>query len=159
MPISRRLPISSEMVTNTAGNSLSVLVVDEEPEILSFLARILDSNGIRALLARDAGEAIGIAKRGYLPIDLVLTDVLLRPDATVPDIGSGPELVDRLRQMRPVLRALYMSAHLDRDVIRIELLDRGLFHTSKSSDHRGLIESIRTAAARPIQRAHGLGGR
>jgi CheY-like chemotaxis protein len=158
LPISCRLPIFLEAVTNPAGNSLSVLVIDKEPEILSFLARILDSNGIRALLARDAGEAIGIAKRSYLPIDLVLTDVLLRPDATAPEIGSGPELVDRLRQMRPLLRSLYMSAHLDRDVIRIELLDRGLCHTSKSSDHRGLIESIRAAAARPIQRAHGLGG-
>jgi CheY-like chemotaxis protein len=141
-----------------ASASLSVLVIDEEPAVLSFFARILDTNGIRALLARDAGEAIEIAKRGYLPIDLVMTDVLLRPAAAAPEIGGGPELVDRIRQIRPDVRALYMSAHVDQDVLRIEFLDRGLYYTSKSSDDRGLIESIRTVAATPMQRARGLGG-
>ena len=140
-------------------DSLSVLVIGEEPEILAFFARILDTNGIRALLARNALEAIGIAKRGYVPIDLVLTDVLLRPDAATPDIGSGQELVDRLRELRPDIRALYMSAHLDSGVIRIELLDRGLHHMSKSADDRGLIESIRTAAAgAPVGLVRGMGG-
>jgi CheY-like chemotaxis protein len=149
---------AEKRVTTTRKDALSVLVVDEEPAILSFFARILDTNGIRALLARDSGEAIGVAKRGYVPIDLVLTDVLLVPNTAVPDVGSGLELVDRLRQLRPDLRALYMSAYVESDVIRIELLERGLQHTSKSSDDRGLIESIRTAGARPITRASGLGG-
>src|SRR5580698_483772 len=56
----------TEVTPNNA--SLSVLVINEDAEILSFFARILDGNGIRALLARDAGEAVGIAKRGYVPI-------------------------------------------------------------------------------------------
>jgi DNA-binding response OmpR family regulator len=119
--------------------SLSVLVINDDAEILSFFARILDSNGIRALLARDTGEAVGIAKRGYVPIDLVLTDVLVKPDA-----------VDGLRQLRPEVRVLYMSAFLDGEVIRIELINHGFHTTSKNSDHGGLIESIRTAAARPL---------
>jgi len=128
---------------------LSVMVVDEDAEILSFFARILDSNGIRALLARNAGEAIGIAKRGYIPIDLILTDLVLQSDAAAPDLGSGRELVDRLRQLRPEVRALYMCAYIDSGVIRIELVDRGFHTTSRSSDNGGLIESIRTAAATP----------
>jgi DNA-binding NtrC family response regulator len=124
--------------------SLSVLVINEDAEILSFFARILDGNGIRALLARNSGEAAGIAKRGYVPIDLVLTDVAVNPDA-----------VDRLRQLRPEVRVLYMSAYLDGEVIRIELIGRGFHTTSKNSDHRGLIESIRTAAAGPLTRTAG----
>jgi CheY-like chemotaxis protein len=142
---------------STDSTSLSVLVVDEDAEILSFFARILGSNGIRALLARNAGEAVGIAKRGYVPIDLVLTDVVLKPDAAAPEGGSGSELVDQLRQLRPELRALYMSAFVDSEVIRIELVDRGFHTTSKSSDDGGLIESIRTAAARPL--VHTAGSR
>jgi CheY-like chemotaxis protein len=124
--------------------SLSVLVINEDAEILAFFARILDSNGIRALLARDAGEAIGIAKRGYVPIDLVLTDFALNPDA-----------VGGLRLLRPEVRALYMSAFLDSGVIRIELVDRGFHTTSRNSDHGGLIESIRIAAAAPRTRTSG----
>jgi DNA-binding NtrC family response regulator len=130
--------------------SLSVLVVDEDPEILSFLARILDINGIRALLARNHNEAIGIAKRGYVPIDLVLTDVFLEPDAGTPDLSSGPALVERLRELRPEVRALYMSAYIDSEIIRIKLMDGGFETTSRSPDDRGLLDSIRSAAAAPL---------
>ena len=137
----------------TDRTPLSVLVIDEDAEILSFFAKILDSNGIRALLARNASEAIGIAKRGYVPIDLVLTDVLLKPDAAAPDLGSGPAVIDRLRQLRPDAGALYMSACVDSGVIRIELVDRWVHTLSKNSDDRGLIESIRTAAKPAVQTA------
>ncbi len=127
------------------------------PKYSPIFAKLLDSYGIRALLARNAHEAEGIAKRGYVPIDLVLTNVLLKPDATAPDSGSsGLELVDRLRQLRPDIRALYMSACVDSEVIRIELVDRGVHALSKNSDDRGLIESIRAAAAKPL--VHTAGG-
>jgi DNA-binding NtrC family response regulator len=136
-------------------DSLSVLVVDEEPEVLSFFAKILDANGMRALLARNATEAIGIARRGYVPIDLVLTDITLKSEVAKPDLTSGQEMVDRLRELRPEIRALYMSAHLDAEIIRIELMERGFQTTSKSSDDTGLIESIRSAAAAPMVRRMG----
>jgi DNA-binding NtrC family response regulator len=136
-------------------DSLSVLVVDEEPEVLSFFAKILDANGMRALLARNATEAIGIARRGYVPIDLVLTDIALKSEVAKPDLTSGQEMVDRLRELRPEIRALYMSAHLDAEIIRIELMERGFQTTSKSSDDTGLIESIRSAAAAPMVRRMG----
>jgi DNA-binding NtrC family response regulator len=136
-------------------DSLSVLVVDEEPEVLSFFAKILDANGMRALLARNATEAIGIARRGYVPIDLVLTDIALKTEVAKPDLTSGQEMVDRLRELRPEIRALYMSAHLDAEIIRIELMERGFQTTSKSSDDTGLIESIRGAAAAPMVRRMG----
>jgi len=137
------------------ANSLSVLVVNGDPEILSFFARILDTDGIRALLASNHDEAIGIAKRGYVPIDLVLTDVLLKPDDGTPEPGSGPELVDRLRELRPEIRVSHMSANRDSEVIRIKLMDRGFETTWNSLDNRGLLESIRSAATAPLVRRMG----
>lgn len=128
---------------------LSVLIIDEEPDILVFLARMLDANGMRGLLARNMSEAVKIAESTFVPIDLVLTNVLLPPDPDTRGPGSGPELTDRLREIRPDLRAMYMSAWVDAGIIRIELLDRGLQYMSKSADTRGLIEAIR-AAARPL---------
>ncbi len=137
-------------------DSLSVLIVDEEPEILAFFARILDSNGMRALLARTPDEAIGIAKRGYVPIDLVVTDVLLRTEDTRPgEESNGSELIDRLREFRPDVRALYMSASADDEVIRVELMDRSFDARSKTDDP-GLVASIRAAATAPL--VHRVGG-
>lgn len=125
---------------------LSVLVIDEKPEILVFLARLLDSNGMRALLARNAEEAIGIARRSYVPIDVVLADVGLRPVSFEPGLSSASDLVGYLRRLRPFAGALYMSARIDAEVIRIELLDRADGQTPKGANPAALIESIRSAA-------------
>jgi CheY-like chemotaxis protein len=135
---------------------LSVLVIDDETEVLCFFAGILNANGMRALLAHNANEAIGIANRGYVPIDLVLTDVLLKPGAAVPDLDSGLELISELRRLRPGIRALYMSARLESEVIRIALMD-GDSPVWKRSDDPGLIEAIRAAASAPLVHAAGYG--
>src|SRR3984885_1971600 len=94
------------------SDPLSVLVVDEDASILAFLARLLDANGIRALLAPSAEEALAISQRSYVPINLILTDVTVRE--TVNDSVSesdGAQLASRLRQIRPDARVLYMSAY------------------------------------------------
>jgi DNA-binding NtrC family response regulator len=131
-------------------DALSVLVVDEDPEILAFFARMLDMNGMRALLARTPDEAVGIAARGYVPIDLVLTDVSLKTERGTPDAGSGSVLVERVRELRPEVRALYMSAYVDSEIIRIEMKDGAFETASNNLDHRGLLEVIRSAAATPL---------
>jgi DNA-binding NtrC family response regulator len=135
-----------------ASDSLSVMIVDEDPDILSFFARMLDSNGIRALLARNLKEAIGIAKRGYVPIDVIVTDVALRGDMAGPELTSGHDLVDLVRELRPDVRSLYMSAYLDGGVIKIEMMDRGFETNSSNPDTKGLLESIRHAATAPMVR-------
>jgi DNA-binding NtrC family response regulator len=140
-----------------ASDSLSVLVVDEDPDILAFFARILSINGIRALLARTPDEAMGIAKRGYVPIDLVMTDVALRSSPGNGEFASGRDLVEDLRRTRPEIKSLFMSSYLDSGVIRVRLMDRDFETTSKNPDHEGLIESIRRATRAP--RVHFAGTR
>jgi CheY-like chemotaxis protein len=133
------------------ADSLSVLIVDESTEILSFFSRLLHANGMRALLARNGEEAIRIAKLVYVPIDLVMTDIFLKPDAAVSGLGSGPEMLVRLREWRPDIPVLYMSAFVDSEAIRIELRPRRFGATSKTSDVPGLIESIRAAITAPFE--------
>jgi len=132
------------------SDPLSVLVVDEEPSILAFLARILDANGIRALLARSAEEALGIAERGYIPINLILTDVTVR-EALSDSVSesAGGQLVARLRQIRPEARALYMSAYTDAGMIRIQLMNRQRTPGDKTAGG-DLIASIRAEAIASI---------
>lgn len=133
-------------------DALSILVVDEAPEILNFFARLLDTNGMRALLARTPDEAIEIARREYIPIDLVVTDTVLKGDsARLWEETTGSEVVDRVRALRPNARALYMMAGADDEVIRLELAGT----TWKAGDP-GLVETIRAAATAPmVQRVGG----
>jgi CheY-like chemotaxis protein len=129
------------------SDHLSVLVVDEEASILAFLARMLDANGIRALLARSAEEALSIAQRSYVPINLILTDVTVR-EAVNDSVSKsdGAQLAARLRQIRPDARVLYMSAYTDAGMIRMQLMNQ---QGSRPGGVAGndLIASIRGEAA------------
>jgi CheY-like chemotaxis protein len=56
--------------------------------------------------AANAGEALLVCEREGQRIDLILTDVVM------PAL-SGRELADRLKQLRPGIKVLFMSGHTD----------------------------------------------
>jgi len=81
-----------------------VLLVDDEPLVRRPIARHLQRTGWRTLEA-DAGDAaLLLAAAGREPPRLVITDVLM-PGMT------GLELVQKLRERYPTLRALTMSGY------------------------------------------------
>jgi CheY-like chemotaxis protein len=136
------------------SDPLSVLVVDEDASILAFLARILDANGIRALLARSAEEALSIAQRSYVPINLILTDVTVR-EAVMDSVSesAGAQLASRLREIRPDARVLYMSAYTDAGVIRIQLMNGQQASQPDGMAGNDLIAAIRGEAVASISMA------
>jgi CheY-like chemotaxis protein len=130
----------------TVASPVSVLVVDEDPNILVFIARVLDASGMRALLARDGGEALEIAGRGDVPVDIVLTNAAIREH-------YEPSLLEQLHQVRTGIRELTMAACVEGGIFRVQPIQggRGAEYTAC---HDGLVESIRRSASRPqVQRA------
>jgi CheY-like chemotaxis protein len=153
--------VTMRIVTMKRGNKrmagsdpLSVLVVDEDASILAFLARLLDANGIRALLARSAEEAVSIAQRSYIPINLILTDVTVR-EAVNDSVSEsdGAQLASRLRQIRPDARVLYMCAYTDAGMIRIQLMNRQQASQPDGMAGDDLIASIRSEASASVSMA------
>jgi response regulator RpfG family c-di-GMP phosphodiesterase len=133
---------------NAPTNPISVLVVDGEPSILISIARILDASGMRALLARNGGEAVAIAERYYIPIDLMLTNT------AIPELHE-PELLNQLRRIRPGVRHLSMAASVDGRVTRIQLMTGGPGVEYRVCDDT-LAGSIRKAASAPYARGAGM---
>lgn len=84
----------------------TVLVVEDEPALLSLVRRQLESLGCRTLAARNGIEALERARIHPGSLDLVLTDVIM-PEC------DGPELVRRLRRQRNDFRVLYMTGYDD----------------------------------------------
>lgn len=82
------------------AGSETVLVVDDDRVVRSVTARVLRRAGYDVVEAETAGEALRIAEGRAL--DLLLSDVIM------PGM-SGPELVARVRTLRPESRALLMS--------------------------------------------------
>ena len=80
----------------------TVLVVDDEPTVLSTVRDGLAAHGYRVLEALDGETALGIAGSHQGPIALLLVDVVM--------LGlSGPEVATRLHAIRPDTKILFMS--------------------------------------------------
>lgn len=82
----------------------TILLVEDDGHVLSLVRRILRSGGYRVLCARDGRSALNLAVRRALPIDLLLTDVVM-PGMT------GAELALALSRRFPDMKVLYMSGH------------------------------------------------
>jgi len=81
----------------------TILLVDDEPDILATAREMLEGEGYQILDALNAEEAVRVAAGYAGPIHLLLTDVAM-PGA------SGQDLAQRLGLQRPDLRVLYMSS-------------------------------------------------
>ena len=100
---------SDSDATRVSRKSPWVLVVEDEASIRRMVSRVLRGRGYEVREARDGREGLEVAEN-MSRLDLVVADVVM------PAMG-GPELVDRLRKLRPELRVIFMSGftfdHLD----------------------------------------------
>ncbi len=117
-----------------SGGPRLVLLVEDDDAVRSVARRILVGSGYRVREARTPAEAISMAGDEPGPIDLVLTDVAL------PGV-SGATLVQRIRELHPEARVLFMSGH-DEAVSR-HGVDRGAAVVLKPFTVDGLRESVR----------------
>lgn len=96
-----------------------ILVVDDEPAVLSLLCAILSARGYVVAGAASGEQALAAYAACCRPVDLVVADVVM------PRM-SGPELADKLWEKDPGLRVLFIAGLPDTPVIRSAILDRGL---------------------------------
>ncbi len=84
----------------------TVLLVEDEDAVRSFVGTSLAGEAYTVLQARDGDEALRVSRRWPHPIHLMLTDVVM------PRM-NGRQLADRLEPERPEMRVLFMSGHTD----------------------------------------------
>ena len=97
-------------------NPKTVLVVDDEQDILILLKLILETHGYRALLASGAEGAMRFLGQKNLALDLLLTDVVM-PGMT------GTDLAKASKELRPELPVLFMSGFADTEAVRLKVWD------------------------------------
>jgi two-component system phosphate regulon response regulator OmpR len=116
-----------------------ILVVDDDPEIRKLLARYIESQGFRVLLAANCRELHDRLAASH--VDLIVLDVML-PD------GSGLEVCRDLRAQRSNVPIILLTA-LKEDVDRIIGLEIGADdYLGKPFNPRELIARVRAVLRR-----------
>jgi signal transduction histidine kinase len=90
-------------VSNCTGQT--ILLVEDEPELLHASARALTQLGYRVLSACDGPQALEVWARSRVVIDLLLTDMRM------PKGMSGLQLAEQLCAKKPSLKVVIMSGY------------------------------------------------
>jgi CheY-like chemotaxis protein len=99
--------------------SETILVVEDEDQVRTIVKRALERAGYAVLSAPNPQEALSLCDALPDPIDLLLTDVVM------PRM-NGRELYERLHELRPDMKVLFMSGYTDDAILRHGVLDEGV---------------------------------
>jgi two-component system cell cycle sensor histidine kinase/response regulator CckA len=114
----------------------TILLVEDEEAVRVLSRYVLLGCGYRVLEAGHGEEAVRLAEQGGTPIDLLVTDVVM------PQLG-GRALTDRLRQLHPRLKVLYLSGYTDDAVVRHGVLEREVAFLQKPFSPAALAQKVR----------------
>jgi two-component system cell cycle sensor histidine kinase/response regulator CckA len=89
-------------VADSVGGTETILLVEDQKEVLKFVAMVLAKYGYKVVQAQDPEEALRVC--AVQPVDLLVTDVVM------PKM-SGVELARHLRPSLPGLKAVFISGY------------------------------------------------
>jgi two-component system, cell cycle sensor histidine kinase and response regulator CckA len=113
-----------------------VLVVEDEPALVSIFQRALEHHGYRVLTAGNGEEALRVAESVEGRIDLVVSDIVM------PAMG-GRELVWRLRELYPDLPVILASGYTTADGALQMMEDLGAKFIAKPVDLGVLLRIVK----------------
>ncbi|MGD0212381.1 MAG: PAS domain S-box protein [Terriglobales bacterium] len=123
-----------ETIAPTRQGTTVLLVEDDE--IMRGLTRtVLEEQGYTVVEADDGKSMLDWVEAHPGPIDLLLTDVVMRR-------MSGPELVERLTATHPNLKVVFMSGYTGELMAEREILKRGITLLEKPFTRTALLNTI-----------------
>src|ERR1700730_7675368 len=110
------------MATPSSKPAETILVVDDDPEVLSLAVDILRLAGYTVRGTGDPHQALRLARNHAEPLDLLLTDVVM-------PLMGGLQLAAEVRAIRPEVKVLLLSAYRTKEIddYRIREAPGGLF--------------------------------
>jgi PAS domain S-box-containing protein len=118
------------------GESETILVVEDDPDVRSYLLEMLRELNYRVVPANNAQAALHVLVEDTKRVDLLLTDVIM------PGL-NGRELGRRAQALRPGLPVLYMTGYSRNAVVHHGRLDEGVDLIQKPISQAQLATRIR----------------
>ena len=123
------------------GNE-TIMVVDDDTNIVTMVSQILTELGYRVISSTNSRRALALSDQHTQPIDMVLTDMIM------PGL-NGPDLIRKMRQTRPGLKALYMSGYASNAAALIGALKANEVFLQKPFSSETLTQRIRKVLDTP----------
>ena len=128
-------PTDSPVKADVCGRE-TVLLVEDEPDLLDLCRSMLADLGYRVLSAFTPTTAIEIAQNHTEDIHLLITDVVM-PEMT------GSDLVKQIQALHPNLKYLYMSGYTANIIANKGVLDSDLHFIQKPFAMKDLAKKVR----------------
>jgi two-component system, cell cycle sensor histidine kinase and response regulator CckA len=119
----------------TKEGSATVMVVEDDPSVLRMTCRILSQNGYTVIESLNADDAVRRAQQHTEKLHLLLTDVIM------PGM-KGPEVYQRVLEIHPETRALFMSGYTADVITRHGVLKEGLQFIQKPFSAKTLLSKV-----------------
>jgi PAS domain S-box-containing protein len=135
-------PTPSRRTAIPMGVSRALLAEDNDG-VRDFAREVLIRAGISVIAATDGADGLAKARADGFTFDIVVTDIVM-PELT------GPQMVERLREVRPELRVLYLTGYADDAVTSGSLIPGREMLIEKPFTARALRDAISTLARTPV---------
>jgi len=122
----------------TEGGNETILVVEDDPLVRTYVNAQLQSLGYRTLSAANGVEALAVADSGAA-FDLLFTDVIM------PGGLNGRQLAAEMAQRRASLKVLFTSGYTENAIIHHGRLDSGVLLLAKPYRKQDLARMLRIA--------------
>ena len=116
----------------------TILLVEDDETMRTLTRQLLEEHGYTVIEADDGKSALEWVQSHPGPIDLLLTDVVMRR-------MSGPELVERLSASHPDLKVVFMSGYTGELIAERQVLKRGITLLEKPFTRTALLNTIHAA--------------
>jgi CheY-like chemotaxis protein len=120
------------------GGGESILLVEDEKSLLSMVSTTLRAHGYKVREANSGVTGISLGDRQDVPIDLLVTDVILA------DL-SGPQVAERLLQVHPAMKVLFISGYTDDYISSPAVVDGETLLLEKPFSRGSLLARVREA--------------
>src|SRR5689334_3687923 len=116
--------------------SETIMVVEDDAGVRELVRLMLEANGYDVLAVEDAAEAMSVCTENPERVDLLLTDVVM------PGM-NGRMLAERLGEVSPRMRVLFMSGYSDEAVHRHGQITVNAAFLEKPFTERALAHKVR----------------
>ncbi|MGC9363264.1 MAG: PAS domain S-box protein [Fidelibacterota bacterium] len=122
------------------GNGETILIVEDEKDLLDFTAALLRQNGYTPLAARNAGEALELVAKEKNNIKLIIPDIVL-PDT------NGLQLVDQILSRYPGIPTIFCSGYFQKNILDTIRQSQNFHYIQKPFQVNVLLARIHNALA------------